>query len=52
MCVCNCIVGLINSIKRAENFKSRYQKSFIDLESIYDDLSQQVFKGERQPEGG
>lgn len=58
MSVCDCIVGLVANIKRAES----YQKSFTDLENLYDALSQQTFKGEldvsrvpqgaRQPEEG
>lgn len=38
MCVCDCIVGLVISIKKAE--------SLTDLESFYGALSQQAFKGE------
>lgn len=62
MRVCDCIVGLVTSIKKAENLKSCYQKSLTDLESFYGALSQQAFKGEpnlsriqqdvRQPEEG
>lgn len=46
MCVCNCIVGLVTSIKKAESLKSCYQKSLTDLECCYGVLSQQAFNGE------
>lgn len=54
MCVYDCIVGMVISIKKTE--------SLTDLESLYGTLNQQAFKGEpdlsrvqqdvRQLEGG
>lgn len=46
MCVCDCIVGLVTSIKKTESLKPCYQKSLNGLESLYSALSQQTFKGE------
>lgn len=46
MSVCDCIVGLVASIEKAESLKSCYQKSLNGLECLYSALSQQTFKSE------
>ncbi len=44
--MCDCIVGLVISIKKAKSLKFLYQQSLIDLERFKGVLSQKTFKGD------
>ena len=46
MRMCDCIVGLVISIKKAKSLKFLYQQSLIDLERFKGVLSQKTFKGD------